>query len=464
MEKVHLIGIGGSGLSAIARLLIESDYTVSGSDLHWSPLLEQLRLQGVQVFVGHHPENVLGADLVVRSSAIPNDNVEVMAAITAGIPVYKRADFLGRLMEGRFGVAVAGTHGKTTTTAMISWLLTALGQDPSYLIGGISKNLGSNAHAGQGATFVIEADEYDRMFLGLRPHITVVTSIEHDHPDCFPTYQDFFQAFVEFIDRIPQDGILIACSDDPGAHQLIDIARQDDRHVLTYGLMAYDSPLDYSAEQLKLDTQGNHLFKLAYGGKPLIDVQLSVPGLHNVQNALAALAVVHQMKLPIDIAASALGEYQGTHRRFDLRGEVGGVVVIDDYAHHPAEIKATLAAARQRYPDRRLWAVWQPHTFSRTKTLFRAFTSAFEEADQVLILEVFGAREVSPDGFSARSVVESINAENVRFTPTIAEAAELLLHELFPGDVLVVLSAGDADQLSGVVLEGLSQTYGGRDE
>jgi UDP-N-acetylmuramate--alanine ligase len=302
------------------------------------------------------------------------------------------------------------------------------------------------------------------MFLGLRPQIAVVTNIEHDHPDCFPTYQDFFQAFVEFVDRLPRDGILVACSENSGARQLVDVARENGRQVLTYGMDASDLQKDYSAKELKLGAEGNYQFKLTYHGENLGDVKLSVPGLHNVQNALAVLSVTHQMDLSLRLATKALGEYQGTERRFDLRGEAGGVVVIDDYAHHPAEIRATLAAARQCYPDRQLWAVWQPHTYSRTKTVFQAFTTSFGDADQVIILEVFGAREVSQEGFSARSVVEAIDAENVRFIPTIDETAQYLLHELRPGDLLVVLSAGDADQLSGLVLEGLFQMNGGRDE
>src|SRR5512134_2795025 len=254
MTHVHFIGIGGSGLSAIARLLLESGYAVSGSDRALTPFAEEVRKAGATVYVGHHPRNLQGADWVVRSSAVTEDNPEVLGAKQAGIPVYKRVDFLGRLMEDKTGIAIAGTHGKTTTTAMTAWVLSQLGRDPSFIVGGVVNDLGVNAHAGKGKTFVIEADEYDNMFLGLKPQIAVVTSIEHDHPDCFPTLESMYQAFEKFVDLLPDEGTLIVCAEDPGAAALIPHVRKAGRNVISYGVqgdMTINTPYWMQARDLK---------------------------------------------------------------------------------------------------------------------------------------------------------------------------------------------------------------------
>ena len=468
MTHVHLIGIGGTGLSAIARVLLEAGETVSGSDRSMSPLAESLRDSGVRVHLGHRPENIQGADLVVRSSAIPDDNPEVQAALQAGIPVLKRSEFLGRLMTGRQVIAVAGTHGKTTTTAMLAWTLSALGQDPSYIIGGVSANLGANAHAGRGACFVIEADEYDRMFLGLEPYLAVVTNIEHDHPDCYPTSEDFYQAFRQFAGRVAPAGLLLACSDDRGAARLLEEVASSGRRVVSYGLERWlGRPCPhYCALDPRPNTLGGFDFEFMQGDPPpaarsprLLNVSLQVPGLHNVRNALAALAGVDLLGLSVEEAIRAIGQFRGAGRRFELRGEAGGVTVIDDYAHHPTEILATLSAARSRYPGREIWTVWQPHTYSRTRALLDDFAAAFGDADHVLVTEIYAAREADPGDFSARQIVGAISTaapgSDVHFTPELSTAADFLLRRLRSGDVLLVLSAGDADQLSGKILEGL---------
>ncbi len=455
MKHVHFIGIGGTGLSAMALVLLERGVQVSGSDRQLSPLARQVQAAGGQVFVGHQAEQVLGADLVVRSSAIPNDNVEVRAARQAGIPVYKRADFLGELTAGRQTLAVAGTHGKTTTTAMLAWLLSALGQDPSYIIGGVALNLGGNAHAGEGRFFVIEADEYDRMFLGLRPHMALVTNVEHDHPDCYPTPQDFFQAFVAFVERLEPQGRLLVCSDDPGAERLALLAERMDHPVRRYGL---GEAAEYRARILA-PAAGGFRFELAGAFTPASAVQLRLPGEHNVRNALGALAAVQELGLPLQTAVTALQDFRGAGRRFELRGEAGGVTVVDDYGHHPTEIQATLAAARSRYPGRPLWVVWQPHTYSRTRTLLERFAAAFGDADHVLVTEIYAAREAQPkDGFGGQQAAQALHHSDVRFTPGLEDAQRWLLAHLQPGDVLLVFSAGDADQLSGQVLAALQES------
>jgi len=463
MEKhVHFIGIGGSGLSAIATVLLERGYIVSGSDRQASPVTRRLQEAGMTIFTAHRPENVSGAELVLRSSAIPDDNVEVQAARAAGIPVLKRVDYLQQFTAGQQPVAIAGTHGKTTTTALIAWLLTALRQDPSYVIGGVSANLAGNAHAGGGEYFVIEADEYDHMFLGLRPWIEVVTNVEYDHPDCYPTPRDFAQAFEAFVDCLLPGGTLVACADDPGAASILGYARQHGHQAFSYSLR--NQAADYSAREAQPNSTGGFAFDLYRSGrKALGPVQLQVPGLHNVLNTLAALGVVDLLGLSLEEAAQACAGFSGTGRRFELRGEINGIAIIDDYAHHPTEIRATLVAARARYPGRCLWAVWQPHTYSRTRTLQSEFIDALQSADRVVITEVFAARERVPvDGYSSRQIAEALTrsprfaAGGVYFEPALTGASALLMGHLQPGDVVLVLSAGDADQISAQLVKGLS--------
>jgi UDP-N-acetylmuramate--alanine ligase len=462
MTHVHFIGIGGTGLSAIARLMLEMGTTVSGSDRVLSPFAEKLQTDGATVFVGHRAENVAGADWVVRSSAVADDNPEVQEARARGIPVYKRADFLGRLMASpdKIGIAVAGTHGKTTTTAMIAWMLFVLGRDPSFIVGSTLTNLKTNARAGQGTPFVIEADEYDRMFLGLKPFIGIVTNLEHDHPDCYPTFDDMYAAFETFVGLIPSDGTLIACLDDAGASALMNSARKVGKNVLAYGVQGdntISAPQWTLARNLKPNSRGGFDFEAVSNLFPeteSIPVSLQVPGKFNVQNSLAALSVAALLGLPPKKAAEALGEFRGTGRRFEVLGETNGVTVINDYGHHPTEIKATLAGARARYPERRIWAVWQPHTYSRTLTLFEHFVAAFNDADEVLVTEVYASREPKQD-FTSAMVVSSMRHRSAHFTAELKDTTKYLLDHLQPGDVLIVFSAGDADQVSADVLAGL---------
>ncbi len=456
---VHFIGIGGTGLSAIARVLLENGYVVTGSDQALTPHVKSLLAEGVRVDIGHRAENVTGAQLVVRSSAIPDDNVEVVAAQKQGIPVLFRRQFLSTLMENHFVIAIAGTHGKTTTTAMVAWMLTYLQQDPSYITGGVLKNTGTNAHAGKGEAFVIEADEYDRMFLGLNPGLAVITNIEHDHPDCYPTAADFFNAFDEFASAVGNDGTLLVCANDPGAAKLGKIAKERGQKVLTYAIRdskngTANLHADYIAESITFNPSGGMSFAVTctqVGSNFELNhaVNLQLPGRHNVQNALAALVVAHRMELPVERAGKALSGFRGTGRRFEVRGEVSGITIIDDYAHHPTEIKATIAAARMRYHASQLWVVWQPHTYSRTRLLFNDFAAAFEQADHVVVTEIFAAREPQPeDGFSSKQIVATMNQPEARYIPDFSQVTSYLVEHMHRGDVLLVLSAGDADQIS----------------
>jgi UDP-N-acetylmuramate--alanine ligase len=446
-KHIHLIGIGGTGLSAIARLLKESGNTVTGSDMQPSSFVDDLRKIGIPVFIGHKAEQIENAELVVRSSAIPDKNPEVIAARAAGIPVYKRSDFLGSLMEDKIGIAVAGTHGKTSTTAMIAWTLTELDQDPSFIVGSTINGMGVNAHFGQGKTFVIEADEYDRMFLGLKPTIGIVTNLEHDHPDIYPTAESFRAAFVNFIHLLPADGAFVYCADDAGATDLVKDARVE---AIGYSLENANAKpntsggFDFTFEHLNLKTLKR------------VNVSLQVPGKHNVWNALAVMTVIAELGLSLDQAAEALGRFTGTGRRFELVGEQNGVHVYDDYAHHPTEIRATLAAARARHPQAGIWAVWQPHTYSRTQLLFDEFAQAFGDADHVIATEIYKSREPEQD-FSSAQVVDAMDHPSAHFIAALDDVSAYLLENLKANDVLLVLSAGDAPQISASVLKGLAK-------
>ena len=452
MTHVHLIGIGGTGISAIARLLLERGYVVSGSDQTFSPLAQKLERDGVKVYIGHRAAQIEGADLIVRSSAIPDGNVEVVAAQAKGIPVLKRADYLGQLMEDQVGIAVAGTHGKTTTSAMIAWMLTSLNQDPTFIVGGVLNNLQTNARAGSGSPFVIEADEYDHMFLGLRPTYAVVTNVEHEHPDLFPTPAVYHEAFERFVDRLNPDGTLLGCTDDPGAARLLHEAAQKGINTVSYGLTG--SP-EYHAKGLRPATGGGTVFDFIRGEDLFVKVLLPIPGRHNVQNAVAALAVIDLLGHSVREASQALQVFRGTGRRFQIRGQERGITVIDDYAHHPTEIQATLQAARENYPDANIWAVWQPHTFLRTKEFFDAFTRAFGDADHVLVTDIYAAREKSPAEFNGTKIVGAMEHPRVSFAPGFEEAVAQMAPELGAGDVVLILSAFDADQIGPRLLERL---------
>ncbi len=448
MEHIHFIGIGGTGLSAIAKVLLEQGVRVSGSDLNDSPLFAAVREAGGSVSLGHHAENIRGADLVVRSSAIPDNNPEVLAARKAGIPVLKRSDFLDRLTAGKKVLAVAGSHGKTTTTSMLTWILTKLGKDPSFIVGGVVANLETNARAGKGNLFVIEADEYDYMFLGLHPRLAVITNVEHDHPDIFPTVEIFEEAFRKFVSNLQSDGTLIVCAESPAALRLGQQLK-DGQTLVRYGFQ--ESTGEFTAENLRVNHGGGMDFDLVIGSEGQADhlsVSLRVPGRHNVLNALGAFAAAELLGLPREEVISALAEFKGSGRRFEIRGEWAGVMLVDDYGHHPTEIAAALAAARAAYPERFIRAVWQPHTYSRTSAFFGEFAVAFEDANQVIVLGVYEAREKIPVGFSIEGLVQSIEHKDTHFIPDIEQAAVYLENEVKQGDLVLVFSAGDAIEIN----------------
>lgn len=453
MRRVHFVGIGGAGLSAIARILHERGDKVTGSDLMTSVYSQALEKDGVLVTYGHQAENVLGADTVIVSSAVPDDNVEVEAARLAGIQVLHRAAFLGELTATSQTIAVAGTHGKTTTTGLIAWLLDAAGLSPSFIVGGMVQDYGINAKAGGGKHFVIEADEYDRTFLGLRPSVAIVTNVEHDHPDCYPTAKDFRDAFETFARNV--EDLLIVCVDDPGAAALIPAGVPRE----TYGL---SEAATWRADEIRANAAGGSDFLVIRGGETLGLFRTRLPGKHNVLNILAALIVTDYLGLDLKLVREALTEYNGVQRRFEVIGEEAGVMVIDDYAHHPTEIRATLAAARQRFPERSLWAVFQPHTYSRTRTLLQAFAESFSDADHVIITEIFAAREKADPEITGQRVADRVVHQDVHFCRQFSQAVEHLVQHIQPGSVVITLSAGDGNEVGHMLLQELASREGER--
>ncbi|MFK7801156.1 MAG: UDP-N-acetylmuramate--L-alanine ligase [Anaerolineae bacterium] len=463
-KHIHLIGIGGAGISAIARVLLVRGFVVSGSDQRSNSLTAALEADGATVFEGHAAGNIAGADEVVRSSAVADSNPEVVAARAAGIPVLKRDEFLGTMMIGSRGIAVAGTHGKTTTTGMIAHIFVAAKQDPSVIVGGTLPITGTNGLAGQGEHFIIEADEYDRMFLGLRPTIAVITNLGHDHVDIYPTAADYVDAFEQFVSLLdqPEHGHLVVCLDNPGIITLLDQLNKNVSVSITgYSLKGNSHPKAdqcLHASDLIKNKQGGLSASITQNGNKLGQLELAAPGEHNLSNGLAAVAVSLIERVTFETVAKAMQTFTGMGRRFELKGEQKGVAIVDDYAHHPNEIAATLAAGRQRFPDGKIWAVWQPHTFSRLKNSYVGFQHCFESADEVIVLDIYRSRETDSLGLSAETFAKEIVHSSVRHIAEREAATSFLLEEASPGDAVIVMNAGDATAMTDWLVAGqLSQ-------
>ena len=414
LQRVHFVGIGGIGMSGIAEVLLNLGYKISGSDLKPSAVTERLAGMGAQTFEEHAAENVTGADVVVISSAIVADNPEVVEARRQHIPVIQRAEMLAELMRLKYGIAVAGMHGKTTTTSMVAAVLAAGGLDPTVVVGGRVDALGSNARLGKSQYLVAEADESDRSFLKLSPILSVVTNIDREHMDCYRNMRDVKQTFIEFMDHIPFYGMVVACNDDAVLRKLLPQVR---RRVLTYGtrrgsdfLIKVQRPAAVTNAESNESTPGQRprsRFRVQYRERDLGDFTLQVPGLHNVLNATAAIAVGIGLDIPADQIRTALETFRGVDRRFQLRGEAGGISVIDDYGHHPTEIRATLAAARE-CGYRKIHVIFQPHRFTRTQELMDEFATAFNAADTVCVLDIYAASEKPIEGVSGERLAEKI--------------------------------------------------------
>lgn len=455
---IHLIGIGGAGLSAIAQVLIETGFTVSGSDRQTNANTKKLAQQGVTVFPQQTAENINNQkskpDLVLISSAIAADHPERQAAETHGIPIVKRDQFLPSLLAKRKLIAIAGTHGKSTTTAMTVKILREAGIDIGYIIGTVLPNFG-NAAAGSSPIFVLEADEYDHMFLGLQPTVSVINNVEWDHPDCFPTAQHFEDAFRQFAAKDAK--LTISFADDTGAEKLrksmelqnpwrtFSVQNLGDS---TGGEMAVDLTARIGSTNLGNSTRAAQI----NGYDQAAELALAVPGRHNLANALAAISVAQWCGVPLASACESLRTFRGTARRFEIKGEAAGVTVIDDYAHHPTEVRVTLAGARMHYPGRRIWAVFQPHTFSRTKELQAQMAASFDDADNVLVTDIYAARERDTGEISATDIVRQSSHPSIRHVAELTDAADTLSDEVAAGDVVITLGAGDGYKIGEMLL------------
>ena len=451
-HRIHFIGIGGSGMSGLAEVLLNMGYQVSGSDLKATDVTERIVSRGGRVFVGHSGSNVEGAQVVVYSSAVKPDNPELSTARAAGIPVIARADMLAELMRMKYGVAIGGSHGKTTTTSMVAAVLQRGGLDPTIVVGGRLKTLGANAQLGHGRFLVAEADESDGSFLRLAPAVTVITNIDREHLDHYKDLDDIRRAFTYFANGVPFYGVAVLCFDDPNVREIL--PKVTKRHIL-YGT---DPGAEIRGVDLELRGSGSR-FTVEAAGKRLGTIELHVPGRHNAMNALAAVAVGLELEIGFAHIAEALDGFGGVARRFELRGEAAGVRVFDDYGHHPTEVAATLAAAKQ--VGGRVLVVFQPHRYSRTAGLREEFGRCFGDADRAWVLDVYAAGEPAIPGVTGNTVVESARANGatqVEYTPTHAEAVEAVVREARAGDLVITLGAGDVSKLGDQLLAGLRRT------
>lgn len=454
IRRIHFIGIGGSGMSGIAEVLLNLGYQVSGSDLQPSDVTERLTGLGASISVGHGAANVAGAEVVVVSSAVHADNPEVVEARRLRVPVIPRAEMLGELMRMKQAVAVAGSHGKTSTTSMIATVLVACGLDPTVVIGGRLGVFGSNAKLGSGQLMVAEADESDGSFLRLPPTIAVVTAIDHEHLDHYGSYDHLLEAFTGFVGRVPFYGSVVCCIDDPGVQRML---ASVERPVVTYGLSA-------NADLRATDIQTSGFscrFLVTRRDEDPVPVSLPTPGAHQILNALATLAVAGELGISTRVAASGLADFSGPDRRMQRRGEAGGVLVIDDYGHHPREIDVTLAAIRDAVGLRRLLVLFQPHRYSRTRQLRDAFGPVFSHADAVFVTDIYAAGEEPVEGVHAEGIAQAVRSAGhaaVAYAGTLDEAIERVLGEVRPGDVVLTLGAGSVTQAPDRILAHLEGT------
>jgi len=466
IQRIHFVGIGGIGMSGIAEVLLNLGYKVSGSDLKSSAVTERLASLGAAIFEGHSAENMAGAEVVVTSSAIAADNPEVAEAHKLHIPAIQRAEMLAELMRLKYGIAIAGMHGKTTTTSMVAAVLAAGGLDPTVVVGGRVDAMGSNARLGKSQYLVAEADESDRSFLKLTPILSVVTNIDREHMDCYRNMRDVKKTFLQFMDRVPFYGMVVACNDDPLLRRLLPEVQ---RRTVTYGTKRGS---DFQIRVPELTESRNPHFSQNQGevGHPLIffgvryrgdnlgQFTLHVPGVHNVLNATAAIAVGVGLDVGIEAIRTALDQFRGVDRRFQLRGQAAGVSVIDDYGHHPTEIKATLAAARQ-CGFGKIHVVFQPHRYTRTRDLMEEFTTSFAEAESLFVLDIYPASEKPIEGITGQALAERIRAggKAVEYVDSFADAVNAATTAAQDGDMILTLGAGSVSQLGPMILEKLRQ-------
>ena len=450
IQRVHFVGIGGIGMSGIAEVLLNMGFPVSGSDLKASPVTDRLAKLGAKIYIGHRSENVAGAEVVVTSSAISRDNPEVSEAHSQRIALIQRAEMLAELMRLKYGIAIAGMHGKTTTTSMVAAVLAAGELDPTVVVGGRVDAFGSNARLGKSKYLVAEADESDRSFLKLSPIIAAVTNIDREHMDCYRDMADVEQTFVDFLDRLPFYGMAVICNDDEKARNIIP---RLSKRTVTYGTREGS---DFHVRLLPrpaATAEGaiNH-FSVDYAGKSLGDFSLFVPGMHNVLNSAAAIAIGTGLDISPEKIRHALEHFRGVDRRFQLRGKAGGIVIIDDYGHHPTEIRATLAAARQ-CGFRKVHVIFQPHRYTRTRDLMNEFAGCFADADTLQVLDIYAASEQPIEGITGEALSAMIKGAS--FAPSFDAAIARLAESAQPGDMVMTLGAGSVSQIGPMLLERL---------
>jgi len=448
LRRIHMVGIGGAGMSGIAEVLLNLGYSVSGSDVADNDTVRRLRGLGARIERGHSADHLADAEVLVKSTAIDWDNPEVVAAREEGVPVIPRAEMLAELMRLKTGIAVAGTHGKTTTTSLLATVFTEAEMDPTVIIGGRLNTYGSHARMGEGEYLIAEADESDGSFLSLLPIMNVVTNVDLDHTDYYPDIASVDEAFVQFMNQVPFYGLNVVCGDDPRVQKLLPRVK---RPVLTYGL---DPENDLRAEILELGLSSR--FAVYWQGEPWAEVTLAHPGRHNIQNALAAIAVAMQSDIPKESVLRGLQGFGGVGRRMEKKGESEGVLVLDDYGHHPREVDLTLRTVKEVFSDRRLVVVFQPHRFSRTRDLFADFCRAFSQADLLFLTEVYPASEdpiPGVNGFTLAQGIRQMDGREVVFCEDLEDCLRQLLDVCAPGDVLLTLGAGDVTRLGGMFLE-----------
>src|ERR1017187_10318219 len=457
IQQIHFVGIGGVGIRGVARGLMELGHKGSGSDLKSSAVTERLVGLGAAVFEGHRGENVAGAEVVVTSSAIATENPEVLEAHKLHVPVIQRAEMLAELMRLKYGIAIAGMHGKTTTTSMVAAVLAAGGLDPTVVVGGRVDAMGSNARLGKSHYLVAEADESDRSFLKLSPILSVVTNIDREHMDCYRNMRDVKKTFLEFMDRVPFYGMIVACNDDPLLRRLLPDVQ---RRTVTYGTKRGSDfliKLDARKETPAGDSRPLSRFRVSYRKQNLGEFTLHVPGVHNVLNATAAIAVGVGLDVSVESIRTALDQFRGVDRRFQLRGTAAGISVIDDYGHHPTEIKATLAAARQ-CGYRKIHVIFQPHRYTRTRDLLEEFTTAFADADSLFVLDIYAASEKPIEGITGEILAQRIRektGKSAQYVASFADAVDAAVAAAQDGDMILTLGAGSVSQFGPMILEKL---------
>ena len=442
-NHVHFIGIGGISMSGLAEILLDRGYRVSGSDLKQTHLTNKLENKGIKIFYKHDASNISGAHWVVYTNAVHDDNPEILAARKKGLPIIERAGLLGRIMEAYpYSVGIAGSHGKTTTTAMLSVILSKADMDPTVLVGGDTEEIGGNVRIGKSSYFVTEACEYRGSFLNFEPYIAVILNIDRDHLDYFKDISGIYDTFKEFADLIRPSGTLIGCADDPLVSKLM-----KDSHNRKNGF-AIDNKADWMARDIKYNEMGHPSFRVSYKGQDMGRTTLNIPGQYNIYNALAAWAAAWALGAPADIIRDSLSSFKGTHRRFEIKGSLREVTIIDDYAHHPTEVQATLKAARN-FPHKKIWCVFQPHTYTRTEKLFYEFSESFADADEILVTDIYAAREDPIEGITSDNLAKAINAsgKSCRYMSSFDEAALFLSENAQPGDLVFTMGAGDIHEV-----------------